>query len=151
MYSKMKLCIKGLHENAENRECFFSSIAGVYQGESLSPFLFAMFLNDLHENLKLKDDVGILVDDLLLTVLLFADDMIIFSLTREGLQSGLNKLNEYCLSWDLTVNIGKTKCVAFRNGGKIGQLDRWTFRNEDLETVNEFRFRFCFWIIGKIC
>ena len=157
MYNKMKLCIKGLHDvNAStindeaNDECFFSSIAGVYQGESLSPFLFSMYLNDLHEDLKSSDDVGILLDDLLLTVLMFADDMIIFSKTRKGLQTGLNKLDDYCSRWGLTVNINKTKCVAFRNGGKIGQLDRWTFRNELLETVSDFRYLgFVFGSSGK--
>ena len=122
----------------------------MYQGESLSPFLFSMYLNDLHEDLKSSDDVGILLDDLLLTVLMFADDMIIFSKTRKGLQTGLNKLDDYCSRWGLTVNINKTKCVAFRNGGKIGQLDRWTFRNELLETVSDFRYLgFVFGSSGK--
>ena len=156
MYSKMKLCIKDMHEKKDINDdsyiedCFFSSIAGVYQGESLSPFLFSMFLNDLHEDLKSNDDVGIMIDGMLLTVLLFADDMIIFSTTRKGLQTGLDKLDEYCSRWGLTVNINKTKCVAFRNGGKVGQLDRWKFRNEDLETVSEFRYLgFVFGSSGK--
>ena len=38
-----------------------------------------MFLNDLHEDLKSNDDVGIMIDGMLLTVLLFADDMIILA------------------------------------------------------------------------
>ena len=150
MYSKIKLCMKNVQARSGDDECFFSSVAGVYQGESLSPFLFSMFLNDLHDNLKSNDGVGVMLEDLLLTVLLFADDMIIFSLTREGLQTGLDTLDEYCSRWGLTVNINKTKCVAFRNGGKIGQLDRWTFRHEYLETVSEFRYLgFVFGSSGK--
>ena len=179
MYSKIKLCVKGtqskcndMHCNTENcnnvqndanecndmfgnvdnnpHSCYFSSVAGVFQGESLSPFLFSMFLNDLSENLKCNDEVGIKFNEWLLTVLLFADDMVIFSETRNGLQTGLNKLDEYCSRWGLTVNINKTKCVAFRNGGKIGQLDRWTYRNVQLETVNQFEYLgFVFGASGK--
>ena len=101
--------------------------------------VFAARHGIISENLKCNDEVGIKFNEWLLTVLLFADDMVIFSETRNGLQTGLNKLDEYCSRWGLTVNINKTKCVAFRNGGKIGQLDRWAYRNVQLETMNQLR------------
>ena len=76
--------------------------------------------------------------------------MVVFSETRAGLQKGLNSLDKYCSSWGLTVNITKTKCVAFRNGGKIGKLDKWTYRGEELETVNQFKYLgFVFGSSGK--
>ena len=52
--------MRGSLDDSYIEDSFFSSIAGVYQGESLSPFLFSMSLNDLHEDLKSNDDVGIM-------------------------------------------------------------------------------------------
>ena len=133
-----------------NNDCFFTSIAGIFQGESLSPFLFSMFLNDLNDNLKTQDNVGVKFDEWLMILLLFADDMVIFSETRYGLQKGLDILEKYCTSWGLVVNVSKTKCVAFRNGGRIGLLDKWTYQGVDIETVNKFKYLgFVFGSSGK--
>ena len=37
----------------------------------------------------------------------FADDLVIISESAEGLQNSLNKLQNYCEKWGLTVNIDK--------------------------------------------
>ena len=50
MYEKSKSCV---FINGE-RSQFFSSFAGVRQGEILSPLLFAFYINDLEEFLKSK-------------------------------------------------------------------------------------------------
>ena len=42
--------------------------------------------------------------------------------------------------WSLPVNTSKTKCVAYKKGGKIGKLDKWTFENVPLQTVNTFKY-----------
>ena len=167
MYSKIKLCVKKTFQKNENdldknilnqnenstsqsdNDYFFSSKAGVFQGESLSPFLFSMYINDLNSHLE-ADDIGIEIEDLIFTSLLFADDMVIFSKTREGLQAGLDSLKRYCETWGLTVNRSKTKCVAFKKGGKIGKKDIWYYGGEVLETVNSFKYLgFMFGSSGK--
>ena len=119
---------------------FFTSICGVFQGESLSPFLFSMYLNDLDSFLRQSDDIGVQIEQFILTVLLFADDMVLFSKTREGLQNALNYLHKYCILWGLTVNTAKTKCVAFKKGGRIGKKDKWYFDGVLLETVSTFKY-----------
>jgi len=144
MYSKIKLCVRdysknltgGTHETPE----YFTSYAGVFQGESLSPFLFSMFLNDLRSALEIGDESGVKLDTLLLTVLLFADDMVLFSESRNGLQMALDNLSNYCSQWGLTVNIDKTKCVVFRKGGKLNRLDKWNYDYKQLETASHFKY-----------
>ena len=167
MYSKIKLCVKktfqkneiNINENCftqnenttgqSNNNYFFSSKAGVFQGESLSPFLFSMFINDLSSHLE-ADNIGIEIENLIMTSLLFADDMVILSKTREGLQAGLDSLKRYCDTWGLTVNRSKTKCVAFKPGGKIGKEDIWFYNGEVLETVKAFKYLgFMFGSSGK--
>ena len=73
-------------------------------------------------------------------LILFADDMVLFSNNRFGLQRGLNKFHEYCEHWGLEVNVDKTKRMVFKNGGKKNKLDRWTFNGQEVETVTEFRY-----------
>ena len=130
--------------------CYFSPAAGVLQGESLSPFLFSMFLNDLNEYMKSDTFVGISIYDLYMILILFADDMILLSESKNGLQRGLNKLHSYCVDWGLDVNVDKTKCLVFKNGGKINKNEKWYYNGELLETVDSFKYLgFLFGSSGK--
>ena len=60
-------------------------------------------------------DIGMLK----LYILLYADDIVIFAETSEGLQYGLDNLADYCKKWKLTVDIDKTKIMIFRKGGNL--------------------------------
>ena len=142
MYSKMKLAVRG-----DNEHRYFSSNCGLLQGESTSPLIFSMFVNDLDSYLN-DENVGVRVWDVLIKVLKFADDMAIFSKTREGLQSGLNSLGEYCQKWGITVNIPKTKIVVFRQGGQLSKYDKWSLLGENIEVVSFFKYLGCFLTSG---
>ena len=77
--------------------------------------------------------------------------MVVFSQSRQGLQNGLDALYDYCSKWGLMVNVSKTKCIAFKKGGKVGALDKWTFKGENLETVSHFKYLgFVFGSSGKL-
>ena len=83
-------------------------------------------------------------------LLLFADDMTLLSNTRQGLQTGLNALNDYCSNWGLKVNVSKSCCVAFKKGGKISKLDKSTYAGENLDTLDHFKYLgFVFGSSGK--
>ena len=45
--------------------------------------------------------------------LLYADDLLIVSESKSGLQHSLDKLHNYCKNWKLDLNIKKTKIVIF--------------------------------------
>jgi len=121
---------------------YFSSNVGLLQGESTSPLLFSFFVNDLERNLS-DQYIGINVVNVLIKLLMFADDMAIFSTTIKGLQEGIDNLSEYCTKWGLTVNILKTKIVIFRKGGKIGAKEKWNFKGMILEVVPSFKYLGC--------
>ena len=80
MYKSMKNKIFLKSETSSNFECKL----GVRQGECLSPFLFAMYVNDMEAKLAEGND-GICIDDIRLLLLFYADDCVLFSETPDGL------------------------------------------------------------------
>ena len=110
MYEHVKSRVKLENVPSNNFEYFL----GVRQGECLSPFLFSMYVNDLEDEFRLNGLNGVDIGSLKLLLLLYADDITLFSETGEGLQNGINILNAYCNRWKLRVNSSKTKVVVFR-------------------------------------
>ena len=134
MYSKIKLEVRGQEGGS-----YFSSTCGLLQGESTSPILFSLFVNDLE--LCLQDNgVGLNIQNTLMKLLMFADDTVIFSETRDGLQAGLNSLYDYCIKWGITVNAIKTKIVVFRRAGRLSVKDIWYYGNQAIDTVSSFKY-----------
>ena len=43
--------------------------------------------------------------------MMFADDIVLLANSAEGLQESINRLEEFCRNWDLSINIEKTKIV----------------------------------------
>ena len=101
-----------------NLNCF-PCLTGVRQGENLPPFLFSIFLNDLEEFFRQLDGVPLkIIQEKLenelhifhkIFVILYADDTVILSETKEGMQQALDIFESYCEIWRLQVNVAKTK------------------------------------------
>ena len=85
---------------------------GVHQGNTISPTLFNIFINDIVENIGDKDSPDI-TDDRKVSCLIYADDLVLLSNTKLGLQTKLDQLQEYCLKWGLKINGNKTKVIIF--------------------------------------
>ena len=78
-------------------------------------------------------------DQITIYLLLFADDAVIISDSKEGLQKSLSQLESYCKKWKLTVNVSKTKVVIFQRGGRFPH-DTFTYNGEEIEIVREFNY-----------
>ena len=83
---------------------------------------------------------GITISDFEMFLLLYADDAVIFSETREDLQHGIDILYDYCKRWRLEVNIHKTKIVVFRKGGRLSHDDHWFYGDQRLCTADTFLY-----------
>ena len=92
---------------------WFPVKAGVCQGDTLAPTLFALYLDDLVAEIKATGN-GIPLYNEEIAILLYADDIVIFSTSPEGIQAKLDILESWCNNWRMNVNIGKTKVVHFR-------------------------------------
>ena len=61
-------------------------------------------------------------------VLLFADDTVLFSNTKEDLQRTLNIFENYCTAWKLSVHTSKTKVMIF-SGGRLAKDQKFYFKD----------------------
>ena len=87
---------------------------GTEQGHPLSPDLFKIYINDLSSLLKTAGDYPILAD-VLISHLLWADDLVLLALSPKALQDNINILLGFFNTMGLELNIKKTKIVIFFN------------------------------------
>ena len=99
--------------------------------------MFNEFLSDLGD--YLDPECGVKLDRKLLLYLLFADELIFFSHSAEGLQKELNCLYKYCAKCHLIVSLLKTKVVIYNSAYA---LRNWVFKNGDevIEIVNTYKY-----------
>ena len=143
MYLNIKACVSVDGTNS----AFFLSHTGVRQGDNLSPVLFAIFMNDLEDNLFVDQVEGIPVDVEVddqtsyffkLFVLLYADDTVILADNAEEFQKSLDSFHHYCSEWKLTINQNKSKVIVFGDC----KTDAFRFRIGDtiLEVVDSYKY-----------
>ena len=135
IYTSVKYCIKlndGLTRPIERSK-------GLTQGDVLSPLLFNLFFNDLKD---VFDDGTESIDlhNIELSHLLYADDLILMSWSKEGLQVCLGKLANYCDKWNLKVNMENSKTLVFNPGSRNFNDHEFYFNDNELESVKEFTY-----------
>ena len=92
----------------------FNCSVGVKQGCPASPLLFSLYLDELEALLEASEENDCpRIAEMLLAILLFADDIALFSYSHHGLQRQLDILYAFCTDRQLTVNVAKTKALVF--------------------------------------
>ena len=120
LYSKTQCAIKGNNGITD----FFRYSKGVRQGCPLSPILFNLYVNDLFNIIDKYSTSDIyLKESNKINALMYADDLVLISRSKEGLQRQIDSLQEYCQKWQLNINIKKTKTIIFNRGNKIIKAD----------------------------
>ena len=143
MYNGIKSSVRvnGVTSNS------FPCNIGVRQGESLSPILFSLFLNDLQDFMANSTVNGIkitheqeneMLNYLKLFIILYADDTVIVSENEDDLQKALDMYQKYCEQWKLTVNIEKSKVLIFSKGRQ--KKYNFTYNNQPMGIVTEYKY-----------
>ena len=95
------------------KSAMFSVEQGVAQGCSLSPILFSVFINDLLKDVE-QAELGIqLSSGKRVGGMLFADDFVGVSVSRENLQKLIDVVRGYCNKWRLKANVSKSAVMVF--------------------------------------
>lgn len=96
----------------------FISERGVKQGDVWSPLLLNFFIDDITKKLENNIYYPVVLGGIRVSILLYADDIVLISQSKEGLQNCLIAMQEYCSIWHLHVNTDKSKVVVFNSNGK---------------------------------
>ena len=71
----------------------------------------SLFLSDLDTFMTVHNNCNGRIMDQIVTSIMFADDLVLFSNTQKGFQHSLSVLEKYCSTWDLRVNANKSKVL----------------------------------------
>ena len=117
---------------------WFNVKNGLRQGCSLSPILFNMFINDfalsvqaLGKGIKLHDDERV-------SILLYADDIVLLAENENDLQSMLNLLDTWCSSNHLKINPTKSQIIHFRPKSAPKTNFTFTCGSNELKIVDRY-------------
>ena len=108
---------------------------GVLQGGKLSPKLFTEYLHDIGQ--YLDNSNGVVLGESLLFYLLFADDLVLFSDTAEGLQSQLDGLFTFCKKWHMLLNFSKTRLLVFNKRNVEG---KFYYNGYEVERSEKYKY-----------
>ena len=115
----------------------FPQSKGVCQGCNLRPLLFSVFMNDLESYLNCNLSGSCQLNNLRPWLLMFADDIVLLADTETGLQNSINRLEEFCNGWELSINIEKTKILVFN---KPACSSQFVVLNTPLEQLKEYKY-----------
>ena len=155
----MYAAISSLYSNPRSRiilqdYCtdYFDCPIGVKQGDCLSPTLFSIFINDLAWEIKDSNiGVNIEVEDIagnieviVLNILLYADDIVLFAENEEDLQSLLFIVQIWCKKWRLEVNLSKTNILHVRPNRKLQSIFVFLLNNRPVSYCKSYKYLGCY-------
>ena len=109
------------------------------QGDTLSPTLFNIYINDLATELN-ELHLGINFGKNHLCILLYADDMVLLSDSEEKLQKMLNYLTNWCKKWRVSVNVAKCGVVHFRKTNKLQTHHIFKVNGLEIKTLSKYKY-----------
>ena len=80
---------------------FVNDLPHCFEKEKCAPIAFNLFVNDLPHCFEKEKCAPIAFGDLFVNSLMYADDIVLLSESKEGLQNCLSSLQTYCDLWHL--------------------------------------------------
>lgn len=118
---------------------WFSVEQGVRQGDSLSPTLFSLYLNDLAVEIK-SLGCGVKLGNEEIAILLYADDIVLLASSPEELQKMLDVVNKWCSKWGMQINASKTQILHVRNHQRPRGTYKFTCGSADLNYTDCYKY-----------
>ena len=113
---------------------------GVKQGDALSTLPFNVYISDINKIFDASTSDPVDLNFAKLNCLVYADDLLLLSEGKEGLQSCLDSLQMYCDSWKLKINVDKTKVIIFNNGKTDTKSLKFMIHNSEIEIIEKYKY-----------
>ena len=120
----------------------FEVSCGLRQGCILSPLLFSPFINSLVVRLK-EAEVGVKCGSKLISMLLYADDAVIFAEDEKSMRLGLDVLMVWCREWPVEVNGEKSGVMHMRRKGVKKTEEKFYVGEEEIAIAEEYKYLGC--------
>ena len=131
MSSRSVVFLEGENSNSFNVE------QGMAQGCSLSPILFSVFINDLLKEVEQAELAIQLSSGKTIGGMLFADDFVGVSDSKESLQKLIDVVYSYCSKWRLRANVIKRAVIIFSKDAVNGC---WKWGENSLPKVSSYSY-----------
>lgn len=121
---------------------FVQSSRGVAQGAVESPWLYNCFVNDLVQSLKDKG-LGIVVNNIRIPILLYADDIILLASTVTELQRMNEVASDFAFKFRFRHNGDKSAVMVFNPDSTLRKRVRqhiWTLSGEKVAVKNKYKY-----------
>ncbi len=138
MYSNTQSCVN-INNNLTD---WFKTENGCRQGDVISPTAFSIIINDLLKELNVCG-IGVKLDcNLTLSVLAFADDIVLLAESADELQRLIDIVYRWSNKWRFMINPEKSQVVHYRNAPKA-QTDfifKLCNNGPTLEKVSSYKY-----------
>ena len=76
-----------------------------------------------------------------LVIYYYADDLVLLSTTEIGLKNNIGRVNAFCKSCGLAINIDMSKIMVFSKAGRVSK-DKFRFNlgGEEMECVDHYKY-----------
>ena len=144
---KMYKAVRAIYNHTEScirlNNCLYSDWfnvkSGVRQGDSLSPTLFSLYLNELAKQVN-ELNLGIKIGNRRISILLCTDEMVFLAATEADLQQMLTAMNDWCKKWRLKVNESKSNIVHFRKSRQKQTNFKFEYGGKTIELKSEYKY-----------
>ena len=118
---------------------WFLSESSVRQGDTLSPTLFGVFINDIVSEINGLNQ-GIVINGKCISILLYTDDIAIMSETPLGLQHMLTQIHKWSTQWRIRFNIKKSQVVHYRRSSVPLTESVFYLGETQLDIVSQYKY-----------
>lgn len=143
---KLYFSIKSLYQNTLSciringqHTDWFSTTLGVRQGDTLSPTLFSVYINDLVTGLN-ELGLGIDVNGRNVSSLVYADDIVMLTNREANLQAMLDFVSNWTKKWRVLANVEKTKVIHFRKPRVRQSTAVFKLGSDALQYVDTYKY-----------
>ncbi len=115
------------------------TLFGLKEGDTLFPTLFGIVINDIVKEIN-DFNLGVKIGNKKVSILLYADDIVLLSDTENGLQTMLNVAHKCGQKFMINFNKKKSNIVHYRKPNTVRTTEQFFLRECVLSVVNQYKY-----------